>query len=618
MRALFIIFIFSCFFTDCASKGRVSPLTYRTDLDGADFLDLDDRVCDLKTLQAVTVSGFEIEGSDPNKVFSQQVDYKLYCKDSLKEKKDKEGNVITVDLIDSLFLYYKDEVFPNDVARDGESFRDSFFLFVHFFQKQFLKTAFPDDGDSYDNLKLLKEDITVNNFAEEKSEDENQVNRKIKRSFWTKHKFPVILFVTGFIKTEGSLAIKKEEKNGVRILTITYESEGEPNVVGSHHLKNTKKITEHVKMEYTPSDDNKKLNFSVSVKRKDFAFKPSEAKWGDYEGESTKLFKKIIFSSAIEHFSHLGRYLIFQSPSGFRGVMHGKLMAVLKAITREDQEKSKISVKSKVKGKEYEAILDVGRSDKWSLTTDENNTKQVLKMDIDVPQNSFSSKNEETFLVSIALDSGMDNWWSQFLGVEEETDQLTLPIKEEDGSLKLKLFQNKKEKKGLFRTKKDGESEWVYLRGKPPSTSATAIETLENFIENNTFSAIIDKKEGKKGYTFSVSLKKGEINFTYDGWFQERIEPHTKIDNKTLSANYELIEDSYDPKDKSFKINLKHEPIKQPFSSKLGLKKETTDSSWKIKLKNKNELFLKRNYVLNGVYLQVIRDEWIPLGKVEN
>lgn len=91
MRALFIIFIFSCFFTDCASKGRVSPLTYRTDLDGADFLDLDDRVCDLKTLQAVTVSGFEIEGSDPNKVFSQQVDYKLYCKDSLKEKKIKKG-----------------------------------------------------------------------------------------------------------------------------------------------------------------------------------------------------------------------------------------------------------------------------------------------------------------------------------------------------------------------------------------------------------------------------------------------------------------------------------------------------------------------------------------------
>ena len=610
MRALFIIFLFSFFFIDCASKGRLSPLTYRPDVgDDGLFADLDDRVCDLRTLQAVTVSEFLLSDADSKKRFSQDIGYKISCKDSLKEKKNKEGDVSSVDLVDSLFKYYKEEVFPDNNDEEG-----SFFLFVRFFQKQFLKAAFPHDEDAYDKFKLLKKDLVQSRFLTTKSEKENEVVRTIKRTFWTEHKFPVVGFVSGFIDTEGSVTIKKEEKNGEKVLTITYESEGEPIVRGSHHLKNTKKIKEHVEIKYTPIDaSSEELNFFVNVKREDLAVKPPAANLGDYEGESSKLFKKVISSSAIEHFSHLGRYLIFQSPSGFRGLMHGKLMTALKAITRE--EKSKIFVKGKVKEKEYEAILDVGKSDKWSLTTKASD--QILKMDVDVPQNSFSSKKGESFLALIAIHTGMNDWWSEFLGVEEETDRLSLPIKEEDGRLKLKLFQNKKQKKGSLRAKKNEESEWVYLRGKPPSDSARAFETLKIFIENNTFSASIEEKKREKGHTFSVILKKDEINFNYDGWFQERVEAHTKFDNKTLSAGYKIDEDSYNSKDKSFKMTLTYDPLDQPFVTKLGLKKETESSSWKIKLEN-NELFFKRNYVLNGFYLQVIRDEWIPLDKVEN
>ena len=507
MRALFIIFIFSFFFTDCASKGIVSPLTYHLDMGDDDlFADIDDRVCDLTTLRPVTATSLTISGASSDTGFSQQIDYKLYCQDSLK---DKKGDTVIVDLIDSLFEYYKNEVFRHSVEQDGESFRDSFFLFVRFFQKNFF-IDYPDE-DAYDRVKLLKEDVVINRFIQGISEDQNKVIRKIKRTFWTSNKFPVVGEVSGFIETIGTVSIEKKEEGETKVLIITYKSDEKPKILGggrsknSSELENTLGIKEHVEMKYTPSQDHEKPNFFVTVKREDNAVKPAIASTSlgasHYEKCSRKVFEKVIFSSAIEHYSHLARYLILQSPAGFRGVMHTKIMNALKILAGQGKENSKILVKSKSNQKEVE--IDISRSDKWVLTATYNNQTKKLEMDVSVPETSFSSKNGESFLASIAIPNGMDDFWSEILGVEKETDQLNLPIKVEDGLLKLMLFRNQTNKQ---KKKENGTHDWI---------------TLSRPVLYNAIKQVIKKSTGSKvkhrPYDLEIEFKEDDQLFFKTG-----------------------------------------------------------------------------------------------------
>jgi hypothetical protein len=462
MRALFIIFVFSCFFTDCASKGRVSPLTYRLDVDDDLNFELDTKVCDLSTLK-VELKPFDLSSFTSNneinldyspggdkRLFSQELEYSLYCQDSLKE--DENGK----DLLDTLFEYYRDEIFPDSIDEELEISRKSFFIFVRFFQKILLKTYSSDDSDVSDRLKLEEDDLVLNSFfSKKKIEGKNRVTAEVKRNFWTNHKFPFVNYVTGTIETKGFFTIEKSEEGKKKSLVVTYESQGEPTVSGSTniiHLKNTKKITERVKMTYTPSEDKDKPNFIVTVKRADVAIKPSMAPEGNYKSASKDFFEEIIFSSAIHHFSHFGRYLVRQTPTGLRGLMYGQLMSSLKRVAKVVKKENPLVVS--LGGDSIEIVME--RSDRWKFKS--SKSEKTLTMDVGIAETSFSSKKGESFSVSMSISQGIDKYWSSILGAKaKEEDQLNRPIKVEDGSLKLGLVR----KRTLLENEKSYD--WILL-----------------------------------------------------------------------------------------------------------------------------------------------------------
>ena len=148
----------------------------------------------------------------------------------------------------------------------------------------------------------------------------------------------------------------------------------------------------------------------MTVKREDNAAKPPIASTSfgasQYEKVSRKVFEKVIFSSAIEHYAHLARYLILQSPAGFRGVMHTKIMSVLKILAGQGKENSKILVKSKSNQKEVE--IDKIKND------NEEEKKKTEKEDSNVI-NSSTSKSNATKLRNLKMEKeivkyGMGEW----------------------------------------------------------------------------------------------------------------------------------------------------------------------------------------------------------------